>query len=442
MKTQLPYQMRRKQIFALILSGLFLLGFQITFHFYKKHSYLNKDNTDNLQFVTTEFLEKPIKNFDPNALDAKDWQDLGFSEKQTATILKYKDLVGGTFTSKDQLKKCYAISEEKFKNLEAYIVLENADFNEKTTKHSTSKKLNISGKFNPDQLSQQDWQKMGFSEKQAAAILKYKNYLGGSFVSKEKLKDCFIINDEQFSQMKSYLILPEKTPENFNKLANHSPSKTKINYQKFDPNLLDVKAWQNLGFSEKQAHVIVNYREKNLKGSFRTLDDIKSCFVISEEKFEDLKHYIILNPDNFKNSNSEKTFDKIVQQTDFTSLDLNKISFKQLIEFGFDERAAGSFVGFRKKLGGFVNTQQMQDTYNINKDLMQKLINTCKFSTDDVQKYSLVDAPEDWLKSHPYFKYSADKIIFYRTTYPNDDKIWKFLKLKPEYETRMRWYIK
>jgi hypothetical protein len=46
------------------------------------------------------------------------------------------------------------------------------------------------------------------------AILKYKNYFGGSFISKEKLKECFIINEEQFSQMLPYLIYKTK-PQGF-----------------------------------------------------------------------------------------------------------------------------------------------------------------------------------------------------------------------------------
>ncbi len=82
------------------------------------------------------------------------------------------------------------------------------------------------------------------------------------------------------------------------------------------------------------------------------------------------------------------------------------------------------------------------DTYNIDKELVQKLIAIAPLDTTDVPKYSLTEAPEEWLKNHPYFKYSADKIIYYRISNPDDRKIWKLLKLKPEYETRMRWYVK
>jgi DNA uptake protein ComE-like DNA-binding protein len=222
--------------------------------------------------------------------------------------------------------------------------------------------------------------------------------------------------------MHPYLLLPEK-------IASKN-AETKL--FTFDPNTLNAEGWQKLGFTEKQTTSILNYRDKILKGSFKNLEDIKKCFVISEEKFNQIKPYISL-------SVPAKAQE---QETNFANIDLNKITFKQLIEFGFDERAAGSFVGFRKKLGGFANTQQMLDTYNIDKDLMEKLIKTAKFSTESVTKYTLIDAPEDWLKNHPYFKYSADKIIFYRTSYQDENKIWKALKLKPEYETKMRWYLK
>ena len=43
------------------------------------------------------------------------------------------------------------------------------------------------------------------------------------------------------------------------------------------------KVGKKLGFNEKQAQVIVNYRDRNLKGNFKSLDDIEKCFVISAE---------------------------------------------------------------------------------------------------------------------------------------------------------------
>lgn len=414
---------------VLLLSGLLI---------YQSYTSRNKEPFPDVKFIVAAPVSENLSAFDPNTLNHEQWQKLGFSEKQVSTIFKYKDIVGGKFVSKEQLKKCYAISEEKFAILAPFILLpENTGNNPaRAFKNFEKRSISVTGKFNPDLYSEQDWVKMGFSEKQAEAILKYKKYLGGSFVSKEKFKECFIISSEHYSKLEPYLLLPVNTPAEFRNSIRNTSFKEKIRYTYFDPNLLDTEGWKALGFSEKQAITIVNYRDRNLKGSFKSPEDLQKCFVISTEKFQELKPYIKINPAADRKQELKQ------EKTDFSKTDLNTITFRQLLEFGLDEKSAGSIIGFRKKLGGFVNKQQIMDTYNIDKELVQKLISIAPLDASGVPKYSLAEAPEEWLKNHPYFKYSADKIIYYRISNPDDRKIWKFLKLKPEYETRMRWYVK
>jgi DNA uptake protein ComE-like DNA-binding protein len=412
---------------------------------FQKYTSKEKEDFSDVKFISVHSAPLNLTEFDPNDLDEKQWKNLGFTEKQTATILNYKKVVGGKFSSKEQFKKCFAVSEEKFKILESYILLPETNKEAKSEHFKSYKKssINISGKFNPDHYSVNDWIKMGFSERQAEAILKYKSYLGGSFVSKEKFKECFIISEENFQKINPYLILPEKTPANFNSYTkNFKPEKTKIQYHQFDPNTLDFEGWKSFGFSDKQAQTIVNFRDRNLKGSFKSLEDIQRCFVISAEKFEEMRPFIKMNPSTIAQNNNVQKVEIKQQETDFSKVDLNSVTFKQLLEFGFDERAAGSMIGFRKKLGGFVNKDQILTTYNIDVELMKKLLSTAQLNTSNVPKYTLVEAPEDWLKNHPYFKYSADKIIFYRISEKEERKIWKLLKVKPEYEARMRLYLK
>lgn len=422
--------------------GILLLAITV----FQNYTDKSDEKFPELTFISEDLPTESLSEFDPNELDENQWQKLGFSEKQTATILKYKKIVGGKFLSKEQFKKCFAVSEEKYTQLEDFILLPETNSEAKGNSNFKSfekKSLNITRKFNPDQLSQIDWENMGFSERQAAAILKYKNYLGGSFVSKEKFKECFIINNENYQKLEPYLILPAKTPANFNPYtAKSGSSKKKFQHTIFDPNILDVEGWIALGFTEKQASVIVNYRDRNLKGSFKTLEDIKNCFVISAEKFEELKPFIKLNPSTMAKNSEDKKPEFKQEKTDFSKTDMNSITFKQLLEFGLDEKSAGSMIGFRKKLGGFMTKEQILETYNIDKELVQKLLSIAPLDNSKVERYSLVDAPEEWLKNHPYFKYSADKIIYYRVTNPDDKKIWKFLKTKPEYEARMRLYVK
>ncbi|WP_426277239.1 helix-hairpin-helix domain-containing protein [Chryseobacterium sp. S-02] len=431
--------MMEKNYYAKIAGlGIFLL-LLVAFQNYTK---AGSENFPEIRFISENSPVLNVTDFDPNDLTEEQWQHLGFSSKQIATILNYKKIVGGKFTSKEQFKKCFAVSPEKFKELESYIVLpeNNKEAKSGNFKSFEKRAVTVTGRFNPDHYSADDWVKMGFSERQADAILKYKKYLGGSFVSKEKFKECFIISEENFQKISPYLILPEKTPDNFTHYSkNFNPEKNKIQYHSFDPNILNLEGWKSFGFSDKQAQTIINYRDRNLKGSFKSLEDIQKCFVISAEKFEEMRPFIKLN---VATNESQKVKIKQQEKTDFSKVDLNTITFKQLIEFGFDEKAAGSMIGFRKKLGGFVNKEQILSTYNIDAELMQKLLSIAQLNTSTVQKYTLTEAPEEWLKEHPYFKYSADKIIYYRISNPDDRKIWKYLKLKPEYEARMRLYTK
>lgn len=423
--------MRKNYYQKLAFMGILLIGLLA----FQKYTSRGKERFPEVKFITEHSVPINLTDFDPNALDSKQWQSLGFSEKQASTILNYKKMIGGQFMSKEQFKKCYAVSPEKFTALQSFIMLPEVSSKSGLDKFKSYEKkvITVSGKFNPDRFSAAEWMNMGFTEKQAEAILKYRNYLGGSFVSKEKFKECFIISSETYSRLEPYILLPVKTPDNFRKSGNQYAIKSTVQYHSFDPNTLNPDGWKGLGFSEKQANTIINYRDRNLRGSFKSLEDIKKCFVISPEKFQELSPYIKLN---ISTNQVQK------QETDFSKIDLNMITFKQLLEFGLDEKSAGSMIGFRKKLRGFVNKQQILDTYNIDKDLVQKLISIAPLDVSNVPKYTLTDAPEEWLKDHPYFKYSADKIIFYRTTYHDDTKILKLLKLKPEYETRMKLYLK
>ncbi|MCU7578160.1 helix-hairpin-helix domain-containing protein [Riemerella anatipestifer] len=438
--SRLEFSMIKKQVLGWSVIAVLLLGIQIFFYFYKKQK--EEQPLPELTFTTSvEHQNREKLNltpFNPNQLSLQDWQNLGFSERQSETILKYKDLLGGSFSSKEELSKCYVISAEKFSELSEFIMLPDkvAKSYESSSRQSFYKsKITVNKPFNPDLYSVSDWMKLGFSEKQAQSFIKYKNYLGGSFISKEKLRDYYTLSPENYAIIAPYVLLPNKV--NLSTTNEIGEKKESAVYQPFDPNDLDLVGWQKLGFSEKQAAVIVNYKQKILKGRFKTADDVKKCFVISDEKFQALSPYIRIK--NEEPSVVETTKPQI--KTNFASVDLNEISYEQLVEFGFTPKAAKSYISFRGLLGGFANKKQILETYYIDPDLTQKLIETANLNTSKVKKYSLSNAPEEWLKKHPYFKYHADKIIFYRLTTPNDKKIIKFINPKPEYLEKMTWYM-
>nr|WP_244314610.1 helix-hairpin-helix domain-containing protein [Riemerella anatipestifer] len=200
--SKLEFSMIKKQVLGWSVIAVLLLGIQIFFYFYKKQK--EEQPLPELTFTTSvkhqNREELNLTPFNPNELSLQDWQNLGFSERQSETILKYKDLLGGSFSSKEELSKCYVISAEKFSELSEFIMLPDkvAKSYEGSSRQSFYKsKITVNKPFNPNLYSVSDWVKLGFSEKQAQSFIKYKNYLGGSFISKEKLRECYTLSPEK-----------------------------------------------------------------------------------------------------------------------------------------------------------------------------------------------------------------------------------------------------
>lgn len=250
------------------------------------------------------FKSITLQKFDPNKLDVNGWVQLGFSARQVNTILKYKKSLGGYFSGKEQIQNCYVISENKFTELEPYIVFEDL---EKYTKESsifnhsyinkTNGKIQVHyKKFNPNEYSQTEWIAIGFSEKQAATILKYKKSLGGKFTSLDQIEKCFVISEEKFREMKPFMIFPKSVENRIVKEKAESEVRqdiiTRPKLQKFNPNEFSREQWMDLGFSEKQVNTLFNYK-KSLGGKFKDAETLKKCYSISEEKFTEIEPYLI-----------------------------------------------------------------------------------------------------------------------------------------------------
>lgn len=265
--------------------------------FYQKNTFKSKFNQDS------------IKPFDPNALPKQGWEKLGFTPKQAEVIMKYKQMLGGKFESKEQIRKCFVVSDEVYAIIGPQILLpekSKADF--KLEKSQTAKKVNYK-RFNPNNYTEKDWIAIGFSPKQAEVILKYKKIVGGEFQSKEQLKKCFVISDEKYAEMHSYIDLPEKvesispkkeieTQERKEPKEGTAPLKKlapKIEItEKFNPNNLDVEGWTKLGFTEKQAQTILNFK-RSIGGKFKDGKTLSKSFVISEEKFKEMEPYLVFD---------------------------------------------------------------------------------------------------------------------------------------------------
>ena len=177
-----------------------------------------------------------------------------------------------------------------------------------------------------------------------------------------------------------------------------SAPRRRVESFRFNPNTVTQEDLRRLGFSEKQAQSIINYREKG--GSYRRKEDFAKSFVVSDSIYRRLAPYI-----------------------DIPLLDLNvadSAAFDALP--GIGGWFARKMVEYRKALGGYSYKEQLMDIYNFTEEKYLALEDLITVSPEYATPYPLWTLPADSLRLHPYIKdyETARSIVLYRENSPTD----------------------
>ena len=196
----------------------------------------------------------------------------------------------------------------------------------------------------------------------------------------------------------------EKDTVYYRKPADRSPDAVRIREKasprrvesfRFNPNTVSLEDLMRLGFSEKQAQSILNYREKG--GRFRRPADFAKSFVVADSVFDRLEPYI-----------------------DIPRIDLNKAdsaAFETLP--GIGPYFAAKIVSYRTSLGGYSHPEQLLEIYHFDRekyDALKDLI-----SCSPPEPFPIWTLSERDLARHPYIsRDEAHSIVLYRTHQPQD----------------------
>ncbi len=188
------------------------------------------------------------------------------------------------------------------------------------------------------------------------------------------------------------------------KESDHSPAAVRIRRQhqerryecfKFDPNTAGIDDLMRLGFTQKQAQAIDNYRQKG--GRFRRKSDFAKSYVVEDSVFRRLEKYIDI-PRIKLNSADSATFQTLP---------------------GIGKFFAGKMVSYRKDLGGYSYPEQLMDIWHFDQEKFDGLKDLIEVDTAGVKAYSLWTLPEKELAAHPYIgKRAARSIVIFRENTP------------------------
>ncbi|MEI6696245.1 MAG: helix-hairpin-helix domain-containing protein [Bacteroidota bacterium] len=180
----------------------------------------------------------------------------------------------------------------------------------------------------------------------------------------------------------------------------------------FNPNEMQAEQWKQLGLSEKQIKVILNYRTKG--GKFYKKEDFKKMYCISTEEYNLLESYIQI-PEK-ENKNHEPLKYEIKAKPLFI-VEINAADTNDLQEVkGIGPSFARRIANYRERLGGFVKKEQLLEVFGMDSVRYEQIKASFTINTDHILKININKASIQDLKKHPYFDYYlAKSIVMYRS---------------------------
>lgn len=204
------------------------------------------------------------------------------------------------------------------------------------------------GKFDPNQYSENDWQKLGLSEKQASVVVKF---CSKGIYNNEALKRIYVLPEELFELIKDSTFYPQERVVVFEPTT----SSPKIPKNKVDLNSASREELIALpGIGEYFADRIIE-RRKQL-GGFSSLEQLKEIKYMDDEKIGRFSEFVL------------------VDIAKISPINLNEATIQQLKSHPYiSSNLANNLVKMREHKKGFNRIEEIQESALIDAELFQKI---------------------------------------------------------------------
>ena len=177
----------------------------------------------------------------------------------------------------------------------------------------------------------------------------------------------------------------------------------------FNPNNLSAQQWKQLGFSDKQIAIIKNYETKG--GHFNRKEDVQRIYGITAADYQRIEPYINI-PDAGYGSN-KLAAGETIELNSADSATLTRIH-------GVGPAFAQRIIEYRKRLGGFLRKEQLQEVYGIDAGKYHDIQNQVTINPLLITKTDINHVDFEALRKFPYLtNKQTNAVIQYRIQHGN-----------------------
>ncbi|WP_163322042.1 helix-hairpin-helix domain-containing protein [Draconibacterium mangrovi] len=282
--------------------------------------------------------------FNPNIIDESALDSLDLPEQIKRNIMKYR-AAGGSFKSKNDLRKLYGMSDSVFQYVAPYIVIPEATSKKQTKRTYEPETTQPLGFFDPNTAGKEELQKFGFTSYQADNIVSYRES-GGSYRRPEDLLKIYGVDSATYKQISPYLkievvIEPQKV----------SPEELFI----VELNSADTSDLIQLnGIGSVYASRIIKYR--NLLGGFYMTNQLMEVYGFSEELLTSIKPSVTIDTTAIK------------------PIRINYAEFSEMISHPyFDKSKVNAILNEKDKNGPIKNLSELEALESIDAEFIDKI---------------------------------------------------------------------
>ena len=156
--------------------------------------------------------------FDPNTVTYDELLLLGFDKRTAVGIVKYRT-AGKVFGIAEEFALCYGVSDSMFARVRPYIYIGSEFATKPKEEPKDTPAVKREPRFSPrpfekfmiDTVGVEYLRLIGFSTRQAEALIEYRNRGKGIF-SMNELRDCYVVSEEMADSLEHFVILSVRDP--------------------------------------------------------------------------------------------------------------------------------------------------------------------------------------------------------------------------------------
>lgn len=203
--------------------------------------------------------------------------------------------------------------------------------------------------FNPNTISDNEWMKLGLSQKQTMVIRNYLNK-GGRFRNKESLSRMYCIPPEQYQQLEPWIHIPKAEKPSITETVKYTPPPKKN--LRVELNTADTLQLTELPLvGPGRARLIYRYRER--LGGFLTESQLLEVFTIDSTVLLAIRPHIHIDPQKIRklNMNSDSLYHPYLNR-----------------------KAAAAIIAYRKQHGNFIDINGLRKVVVLDEQMWHKVV--------------------------------------------------------------------